>query len=193
MRVKERPLRVLDFDIENRPLSYRGKNVPPTSEMTAIAWCWIREDGEVDESEVEVVLLGRHTKRQMLTRFLKVYDLADMVVGHFIRGHDLKTINGECLEHGFPRLSPKLAQDTYSDLTRRGDLPGSQEALAAMLGVPGKKVHMDQHHWREANRLTGPGIEFARERCVEDVIQNIHLRRRLIDDGFLKTPRIWRP
>lgn len=193
MRFVERPLKILDFDIENRPLSYRGKNVPPTSEITVIAWAWIKEGGEVTADDVEVVLLGRHTKKQMLTRFLKAYDEADMVVGHYIRGHDLKTVNGECLEHGFPALSPKLAQDTYSDLKRRGDLPGSQEALAEMLGVDGTKVHMTQPAWREANRLTGPGIGFARERCVEDVIQNIHLRRRLIDDGFLKSPRVWRP
>jgi hypothetical protein len=36
-------LRVLDFDIENRPLSYwyDGKS---TAEITAIAWWWIGED-----------------------------------------------------------------------------------------------------------------------------------------------------
>ena len=37
--VRQRPMRVLDFDIENRPLSYLGSDFT-TAEVTAIAWAW---------------------------------------------------------------------------------------------------------------------------------------------------------
>src|SRR5690348_6111993 len=75
--IKSRPLRVLDFDIENRPLSYLGSDFT-TAEVTAISWAWTdRPD------DVTVYLLGEDELRAILTRFVTAYEQADMVTGHY--------------------------------------------------------------------------------------------------------------
>ena len=183
----KRRLRVLDFDIENRPLSYW---VPdrPTAEITAIASCWVGSP-----STMTVGLLGREELRTILEGFVERYNEADMVTGHYIRRHDLPIINGALLEHGMAPLEPKLVCDTKLDLVTRGDMPATQEHLSEMLGVPAPKIKMTQMMWREANRLTPEGIILTERRVAGDVKQHIALRTKLLQAGLLGPPRIWRP
>lgn len=181
------PLRVLDFDIENRPLSYWRPD-RPTAEVTAIAWAWVD-----DPFTVHAAVLGRATAEQMLNAFLDAYNAADMVTGHYIRNHDLPIVNGALTELGLPNLGPKLSQDTKNDLIKWADIPKSQEHLAEMLGVPAPKVGMSQHRWREANRLTERGLEATYERVTGDVRQHMALRAELLKRGLLGAPRVWRP
>lgn len=186
-RSQEAPVRarILDFDIENRPLSYW---VPdrPSAEITAIASCWAD-----DPDSMECLLLGRDDPREMLERFVERYNEAGMVTGHYIRRHDLPIINGALIEYRLPPLQPKLVQDTKIDLIRESDLPVSQENLAIMMGVYRKKVHMTQAAWREANRLTERGLELTEKRVTGDVRQHMVMRKRLLKADLLKTPRIW--
>src|SRR5690348_4789906 len=83
---------ILDFDIENRPLSYLGMDFT-TSEITAIACKWIDQPGS-PTSTVTSWLLGEDDPIRMLEQFSEVYAAADLVTGHYIRNHDLPIING---------------------------------------------------------------------------------------------------
>src|SRR5688572_19943992 len=76
--VRSRPMRVLDFDIENRPLSYLGSDFT-TAEVTAIAWAWCDRP-----EDVTCVLLGEMDPIAMLQQFVAAYTQADMVTGHYI-------------------------------------------------------------------------------------------------------------
>jgi hypothetical protein len=181
-----RQVKVLDWDIENRPLSY-WYDGNCTSEITAIAASW------VGENHVHCWLLGMDDPITMLEEFRALYDQADIVTGHYIRKHDLPITNGAMMEHGLPMLSPKYTQDTKMDLIKRGGLSMSQEALAAMFRLPAEKVHMTQQMWRDANRLTKEGLELTRERVVGDIIQHKQLREELLKRNLLKAPRLWRP
>lgn len=183
---KARQLKILDFDIENRPLSYWFGDVT-TSEITAIAWSW------VGQKTVYVKLLGRDSAEEMLGYFTQAYDEADMVTGHYIRRHDLPIINGALTELGLGTLGEKLTSDTKLDLAKRWGLPATQEYLAAALGVEAPKIGMSQPDWRDANRLTPDGIKLTKERVVGDVIQHKALRVRLHEEGLLKEPKVWRP
>jgi hypothetical protein len=183
---KRAPLRVLDFDIENRPLSYLGHDFT-TADITAIAASFC------GKGEVSCWLLGHDKPEDMLQGFVDLYDEADMVTGHFIRKHDLPIINGALMEYGLPPLKPKLTSDTKLDLLKRSGISASQENLAAMLGVPSPKVGMNQHMWRQANRLEPDGIELVRQRVVGDVKQHKQLRRALVERGMLGPPRMWKP
>lgn len=204
-------LRVLDFDCENRPLSYLGGDFT-TGEVTAIAWQFIGEPrtahvallGVQCQHEVytgDLFTLGEHrtcgeyhngeSLEDMLAAFAQVYDEADMVTGHYIRGHDLPVLNGALLELGRAPLGDKLTHDTKLDLVSRRYISASQENLAEMLGVRAPKVHMNTPRWREANRLTPRGLELTRKRAVGDVRQHIELRRRLLSMGALGRPRMW--
>ena len=184
--VRSRPMRVLDFDIENRPLSYLGSDFT-TAEVTAIAWAW--EDHPTD---VTVYLLGEHDLPYILKSFVDVYGQADMVTGHYVRGHDIPMLNGALMEHRMPPLPDKLAQDTKIDLVRSKGLSLSQESLSAMFRLEHQKQSMNQVQWRAANRLTPDGLAEVRRRAVGDVRQHIELRRELLGLGYLSQPKVWR-
>ncbi len=178
--------RILDFDLENRPLAYLGSDFT-TSEITAIAWGWINSQA------VQVVCLGEVEPIEMLKAFRHAYEEADIVTGHYIRKHDLPILNGAMLEYGLAPLSPKLTSDTHGDLLRRKGISASQESLAGMYGLNEHKHHMSQKEWRAANRLTPEGIEQTRRRVVDDVRQHKALRASLVAAKALKPPRVWRP
>lgn len=186
VKVLSRPLRVLDFDIENRPLSYLGSDFT-TAEVTAIAWAWTD-----CPSEVTVHLLGDTDLPSILKAFAKVYSEADIVTGHYIRGHDLPMLNGAMMEFALPTLGNKLSQDTKLDLMRSKGLSLSQESLGAMFRLDHQKVQMNQIKWRTANRLTPAGLAEVRKRVVGDVQEHIELRQRLLDLGYLRGPQMWR-
>lgn len=184
-------LRILDFDIENRPLSY-WYDGNPTAEITAIAWGWH------DEEEVSCVQLDpwdmEGSNYDMLIGFTEAYNLADMVTGHYIRKHDLPIINGALMEYGMMPLSAKLTHDTKLDLLRTGGLSMAQEALGAMYQLERGKFKMTQDDWRRGNRLVDPkGFRLTEERVTEDVHQHKELYRKLQEARFLKAPKIWRP
>ena len=183
---KARPLRTLDFDCENRPLSYLAQDYT-TAEITAIGWAWI------GHREHYVLCLGEVPLRTMLLGFVAAYIQADLVVGHFIRKHDLPMINGMLLEQGLGPLHPKMTTDTYLDLKHRSGISSSQANLAETLGVRSVKFGMSTPKWRAANRLSPEGIELTRKRVTADVKQNIALREELLKRHWLRPPRLWKP
>ena len=186
VRVLSRPLKVLDFDIENRPLSYLGSDFT-TAEVTAIAWAWTDHP-----DDVTVHLLGETDLADILRRFVDAFDMADIVTGHYIRGHDLPMLNGALMECRMPALSDKMTQDTKCDLIRSKGISLSQESLGAMFRLKQQKVQMNQAKWRAANRLTPEGLREVRERVTGDVKQHIALRKELVALGYLAPPRIWK-
>lgn len=185
--ITSRPLRVLDFDIENRPLSYLGSDFT-TAEVTAISWAWADQP-----DAVTVYLLGETELRAILLAFCAVYDRADLVTGHYITGHDLPMINGALMECQLPALGDKLVQDTKVHLIRSKGISLSQESLGAMLQLDHAKAQMNQSQWRAANRLTPEGLALVRERVTGDVKQHMELRQMLRGLGYLSPPRVWRP
>lgn len=179
-------MRVLDFDVEARPLHWISGDYV-SKEITAIAWAWCD-----DPANVSCLLLGETDPVAMLKAFVAAYDRADMVTGHFIRGYDLPMVNGALTEYRLPALGDKLSQDTKIDLVRRQGLSSSQENLGAMLALSNPKVQMNQARWRAANRLEPGGLEAVRERVIGDVRQHIEMRQRLLDLGYLAPPVVWR-
>lgn len=183
--VRSRPLRVLDFDIENRPLSYLGSDFT-TAEVTAIAWAWADQP-----EDVTVYLLGEHDLPDILQAFVAAYQQADLVTGHYITGHDLPMVNGALMECRMAPLSDTMVQDTKVHLIRSKGLSLSQESLGAMFRLEHQKVQMNQSKWRAANRLTPEGLAEVRHRVVGDVQQHLALRRELLACGYLSGPKPW--
>ena len=183
----KRLVKILDFDIETRPLSfwYDGK---PTAEVTVIASCWAN-----DIRTMQVGVLGIDDTVDILKQFVLRYNEADIVTGHYIRRFDLPMISGALMEFGLPKLSPKLTIDTKMDLIKKGDIPATQEFLSELLDLPFPKIQMSQVKWRKANRLHVSGIEDARNRGTGDVLQHMALRNKLSELGLLSSPKVWRP
>ena len=205
LRFRERgKQRILDFDLENRPLSYLG-NDWTSAEITAIAWAWnpTLRDIAGGSDEIETFLLtanGKYVDSRgrkwpagaAFALFRDILVSADIVTGHYIRRHDLPMLNSALMENGLPPLPTLLVSDTKEDLVRRKDLSASQENLAALLRLPEPKHHMSQTEWREANRLfSDDRLELTRQRVVSDVVQHKALRAELIKRGLLRPPRRW--
>lgn len=182
--VPSRAPRVLDFDLECRPLHFYGDYV--SKEITAIAWAWCDRP-----KDVTCLLLGEVEPVDMLERFRAAWNTADMVTGHFIRGFDIPLMCGALSEYGLPMLADKWTHDTKLDLVSRHGMSGSQENIGSMLGLKHDKVQMDQARWRSANRLTKSGLALAKKRVVGDVQMHIEMRAKLLELGYLSKPKRW--
>jgi len=191
-------LRILDFDLENRPLAYWYDGLT-TAEITAIGWSW-SDEGD----DVHTFLLNRsgryvaddgstHRPRATFEAFRRTLLSADVVTGHYIRKHDLPLLNAAMVENDLPPLSRILVSDTHRDTPKMKDLSKSQENLANMFGLEQPKHSMTNVQWRKANRLGKVGLEEAKKRVVNDVRQHKALRAALIERGLLKTARYWYP
>lgn len=182
MKLELKAAKILDFDTENRPLTYIGHDFT-TSDLTAIACSW-------GPRQMSCWLLGRDDQETMLRHFVRFYDEADIVTGHYIRKHDLPIINGALSEYGLPALQPKLTIDTHGDLKSIQGISKSQESLAGMLAIDEPKIGMSQTAWRAANRLQR--IDLAAQRVIADVRQHQALRLKLSELGWLNPPQMWR-
>lgn len=191
--VKRDAFKVLDFDIENRPLAY-WYDGNTTAEITAIGWAWY----DLNKPHVETRYLEpppdhEASMMEMLQDFARVWREADMVTGHYIRVHDIPILNAHMIEFGLEPLGPKLTSDTKLDLIRRGSFSASQMALSKVLEVTAEKPRMENMRWRDANRLTPEGIKAALNRVRGDVVQHMEMRQAMMDHRLLKEPRVWVP
>jgi hypothetical protein len=181
-----RPLRILDFDTECRPMHYSEWR--PESQLTGIAWSWVGED----KVHCELLEQDLSNERALLERFLEVLDLADIVTGHYIRKHDLPLLVDHCARLEFALPKPILTQDTM-DLPSVKGLGKSQQNLSETFGLAAEKHSMSGSAWRVANALTPEGQAGTRTRVVSDVLQHKQLRAELLERGLLRAPRLWRP
>lgn len=180
--------RILDFDIENRPISYGGGDWT-FADVTAIAAGWTDEG----HSAVDVRLIGEVDYQEMLLWFSDLWNDSDIVTGHYITRHDVGHIQGALVEFGMPILQPKLVSDTKEHLIGFTGISKSQENLCLYLGIESPKEHMNEFTWRQANRLTDEGLQETKRRVVGDVRQHMDLRAELVSRGLLKPPKYWEP
>lgn len=185
IEVATRPMRVLNFDTECRPMHYSEWR--PESQITAYAWSWM------DEEHVESRVLNQNlsNEKKILAEFLAAVADADMVVGHYIRRHDLPLINDHAVRFGLEPIRHILVQDTKTDLIKAKGMGLSQENLSLEFGLTAEKHGMAGALWRRANSLAKGGREEALKRVVSDVRQNKELYHELRRRGMLKAPRYW--
>ncbi len=189
----KREFRILDFDVECRPIAWYGGDFV-TKQPTGIAWKFI---GESDA--LKVALIGESDRSSlvleeeaaMLEAFRQAYDAADMVTGHYVRGFDLPTLNGAYDRLDLPILGPKLAQDTKGDYVTAQGISKSMENLGAMYELKHPKVGMNTALWGKANMLLPEGIKATRKRVVGDVREHIELREEMLRRGVLGRGRVW--
>jgi len=191
----KRTLRILDYDVESRPLAwYAGEFV--TKQPTVISWRFLDDTGIprvawIGESDRSSKVLEEEAA--MIELFRKAYDLADIVTGHFIRGYDQIVLNGACMRLGLPPLGKKLTLDTKLDLHKASGLSKSMENLGAMFELEHPKIPMNTAAWARANMLLPDGIKMAKERCVGDVAEHMEMLKIMTSRGLLNAPRMWTP
>lgn len=187
----DRPVRILDFDIETIAAGFADPDWVP-QKVTCIAWSWIGSD------EVRVKTCGgsaglyeKPAKRQaMLADFLVDYHRADMVTGHNLLRFDLPVLNADIMRLGLPPLGAKLVQDTMRLPKSKGFKKG-QDNLAGLLETYERKLALDWQQWEAAYRT--PGWPVVMDRARSDVIMHKEMRALLIERGMLKAATTWRP
>jgi hypothetical protein len=193
----------LVFDTECRPMHYSEWR--PESQITAYAWKWVTVKGGLvipwgnDKLYGGVLTQNMENEVELLEAFLQAYDWADLVIGHYIRKHDLPLINDHCLRAGFKPISErpqKLIQDTKTDFVKVKALGLSQDNLAETFELGReeggtRKHHMSGANWRVANALDEAGRQDAWERVSSDVIQNLSLYQELRQRHALRAPLHW--
>lgn len=184
--------RILDFDSECRPMHYSEWR--PESQMTAIAWQWVGTPDADGLIHSRVLQQDMSNEKEMLEDFLRAYDTAEVVMGHYIRKHDLPLINDHCLRLGLTPISErggKWTIDTKMDAVQIKALGMSQDNLSVMLKLDNAKHHMSGADWRVANGLSPEGQADSVERVTSDVRQNVELYVAMKAIGALRPMRRW--
>lgn len=186
-------LRILDFDMECRPLSWYGGDFV-TKEPTAFAAAYVdepsrlyrwtlrhsRTDDGFDEQHAELAELFRRLSEGAL------------VTGHYIIGFDLPLMNNAAIRGKVPLMGDTLVSDTKQHLLKFSAMSKSQENLGALLDLEAKKRAMTTGSWESANRLTDDGIAEAQLRVISDVQMHIQMRQRMLERGMLGPTTIWK-
>lgn len=176
-------LRGLVFDIENKPGTY-GPGDYTHGKVTAIACRWL------DEPDVETRCWTFNRRSIRNTRagaraFANQWAKADYVIGHHIRAHDKKLIDGFMTTLDLPLLHHRRMVDTYRDQPKVSGYSRSLENLCERWGCPLTKVNMPEHVWEKAYDGIPEFVELMRLRCVTDVEMNEWLLAELIRRDLL--------
>lgn len=183
-------LRILGFDIENKPLAYLGDGFT-TAKITAIAACWANDPKSMTYWPIP---LGKDSEAiKVLEAFRVLYDQADVVTGHYIRKHDLPHINGALMRYGRPPLEQKMTIDTKNDWFKKKDISAKLENLLKYYGIPHNKAHVSAAEWEAANDGDMRGLKKLRQRCEGDVRAQLALYKKMAKLGHLSEPKVWRP
>lgn len=174
---------MLDFDCEARATGYGDPEWVP-QEVTCIAWSWVGEDTVDTKVRAEGPF-------EMLATFRRLFDDADMVIGHNIRKFDLPLLNAEMLRHELPALTAKTTHDTLRDLVRTKGMKRDQENLGKHFVLDVEKQHMAWQDWQDA--YDEPGWSGVRSRAASDVLMHKQMWDDMRRKGWLKSPRTWRP
>jgi len=177
-----RPLRGLVFDIENKPGTYGGGDYT-FPKVTAIGSLFL------DEDHPRGWVLNRKDPPQNKSaceEFRSEWGKADYVIGHNIRRHDRKILDGLYTSLGLALLEPKRMVDTYLDQPKMSGFSRSLENLAARWNCPEKKFSLSEYDWERAYDGIPEGVTLMRDRVMSDVRINAWLYHELLRRSLLK-------
>lgn len=176
MKLREaRAARLLCFDIENKPGTYGGMDYTH-GKVTALGAQFL------DEEEATGWVIRRSQAAQparAAKQFRVMWEQADVVLGHNIRGHDIKLLNGFYTSLDLPLLPERRTIDTYRDQPKIRGLSRSLENLCDRWGCPEKKLGLSEYDWEQAYDGVPWAVEKMLARVTSDVRINIWLYHEL--------------
>lgn len=199
-RLQSKLLRTLDFDIETVAAGFADPQwVPNRTVAWAYAWADAKENpGHEDRGGYDVTVAAlpvadfydKEARRAFLAPLLEAIGGADVVTGHNLLRFDLPVLNAECLLLGLPPLRPVAVQDTIRVPKAKGFKKG-QDNMSHALGVKEEKMPLSWAQWEAA--YGEPDLATVKERCASDVRMHLTMREEMLQRGWLRAPRMWRP
>lgn len=181
--------RILDFDLETVAAGYADPQwVPHTVTCWACAWA---DDGQVTvEALPPGLFYDLAARREFIRPLVERVAEADIVTGHNLLRFDLPVLNAECLRVGLPPLPAVAVQDTIR-LPRSKGFKKGQDNLGHVLGLREEKLPLSWAEWAAA--YAEPDLVTVKERCASDVRMHLRMREAMLERGWLRAPRAWRP
>lgn len=183
------PERILDFDIETVAAGFADPEWVP-QKVTCVAW------GVIGEGKIQsriATTAGLYEKpelrrKMLLPLFEEMLVPGTILTGHNVERFDLPVLNAEAMRLGLPPLKNLMVSDTMR-LPRAKGFRKGLDNMSELLSVPTPKQAMSWQAWQDAYAELGwAGI---RSRCESDVRMHMQLRKRLIENGWLRRPRKW--
>ena len=182
-----RPRSGIVVDVENKPGTYGPGTDYTHPKITAIGWAPLKKGHPLEPSTFGRVFSRRDVDkmREIAEEFREVWNEADFAVGHNIRRHDRKLLDGWYMTLDLPLLAPKRLVDTYLDQPKLQGLSRSLENLTARWGCPIKKPHLEEHVWEAAYDGQDWAMDVMRRRVQADCNINRWLYFELVRRGLL--------
>lgn len=182
-------LRTLDFDIETVAAGFADPDWVPQT-VTAWAYAWVDAGTVTVEALPVAAFYNLAERRAFLEPLLAAISDADVVTGHNLLRFDLPIVNAECLRLDIPTLRPVLVQDTMRIPRAKGFKKG-QDNMGHALGIREEKMPLSWAQWAAAYGEADLGT--IKERCASDVRMHMEMRLAMLERGWLRAPRMWRP
>lgn len=153
-------MKVLLYDLETSPnIGYTWgtwetdviKVIRPR-QIISIAWKWLGEDG------VKVLSLpsfpgykrDRSDNKALVAEIYKLFEQADVVVGHNVKRFDDRRANTDFIKHGFTPPPPHSQVDTLEFARHKFDFNSNKlDDLGAFLGLGRKVKHPGFEMWEK--------------------------------------------
>jgi len=154
LEYKAKPRKVIFFDIETSPnmvFSWRignKVNLSPDDiikERAIICICWKWADSQ----EVHSLQWNKGDDKEMLQKFAKVIDSADIVIGQNSDKFDIRWLRARCIYHSIP-ISPKFQSLDTLKMAKSGFYFNSNKLnyMGQFFGV-GEKIKTEYDLWKD--------------------------------------------
>jgi predicted PolB exonuclease-like 3'-5' exonuclease len=121
-----------------------GDQIIREPKIITIAWKWFG----TDEVYVDHWSMDKHCDKAMLERFLRDYNLADMIIGQNNDRFDNRWINGRALKYDLDVNTQVRSLDLMKENKRLFRVPGySMKFINKYLGIKGKLEHEGIKMW----------------------------------------------
>lgn len=145
--------RIMIYDIETSRVTakvwWTGKQYVGHKQLTeepkiiSISWKWLGED------KIHALTWDKnHCDKKMVTKFMKEYNSADMVIGQNNDRFDNRWINARAMKHGIHFNTFVKSFDIMKQTKRLFRLPSySMDYITKFLNVENKQTHEGIHMW----------------------------------------------
>lgn len=182
--------KVLIFDIETAGVNARKADL---GFVLMIGWKWLGHK-TTHCTVIKKRDLKHFNDKPILTEFSKVYEQADLTVGHFSSVFDRRFVQGRMLIHGLPPLPFTKMRDTCMILRSAANYSSnSLNSAGYTLGLEQKKQAKGSGWplwWFKAMQGDMKAVREMAEYCKQDVrsTEALYLRILPYDNAH---PRIW--
>lgn len=175
--------RILFADIETTPNLVHtwgvGKqyvtyeNIHKERKISCICYKWNDETKvhslSMDLTKHDLSLRDDDADHDMLVKFVKIYNEADLVVGHNAIKFDKAVIRSRLVKHGLPDLAPVIIDDTYLQSVPIGFTSHKLDYISQYLRIGEKAAH-PYKLWVDVSRGSKKALAATVKYCCQDVL-----------------------